>query len=437
MANWFTRLFGKKTAGSDKEESPSPVTTSKNSDRDKFPRPRFTKDETIALGSLALSFIIKDGRPDQQAEGVLINELEGLQLQDIQHIYKNLQTNLIANAQLLQLSFAYDAPKKLYAAFFLARVIKSRSDGGNEPTLEDAWSNCVRNILRINMDVGLADASKLFDDYDHGHLSQDELFPVLVWLSQIEYAQKSDNTIERTSKQEMDSYKNKTVFTVGEKVSFTMIRVDGGCFIMGGFVDEEDSYHHEGPRHDVSVSTFLIGETQVTQELWEAVMGSNPSQFKGKNKPVESVSWKDCVDFIHKLNEMTGKHFRLPTEAEWEYAARGGQLSKNYTFSGSNDRNEVAWQPENSEHTTHDVKTKKPNELGIFDMSGNVLEWVNDWFGEYPDEKQTDPTGPSYGRYKVLRGGSWYNPSSFCRVSFRNYMEPESVNFMYGIRLAL
>lgn len=246
-----------------------------------------------------------------------------------------------------------------------------------------------------------------------------------------------DNSIESPSTQEDVSNKNKTTFTVSNLVSFTMIRVDGGSFRMGGFIDDEDSYPHERPRHDVSVSPFLIGETQVTQELWEAVMGGNPSQFKGKNKPVESVSWNDCVDFIHKLNELTGKHFRLPTEAEWEFAARGGRFSKNYTFSGSNDRNEVAWQPENSGHTTHEVKTKKPNELGIFDMSGNVLEWVDDWFGEYPDNTQTDPTGPSYGRYKVLRGGSWYNPSSFCRVSFRNYMEPECVNFMYGFRLAL
>ena len=167
-------------------------------------------------------------------------------------------------------------------------------------------------------------------------------------------------------------------------------------------------------------------------------MGNNPSNFKGTNKPVEEVSWNDCQAFIKKLNEKTGKKFRLPTEAEWEFAARGGRLSKNFTYSGSNDRNEVAWHPGNrGTETTHEVKTKLPNELGIFDMSGNVLEWVNDWFDNYPYEKQTDPLGPSYGRYKVLRGGSWYNPSSFCRVSFRNYMEPDSKNFMYGLRLAL
>ena len=236
---------------------------------------------------------------------------------------------------------------------------------------------------------------------------------------------------------------NNETFTVNG-VSFTMIAVKGGTFNMGaqstdpsGTNYDSDAASDEKPVHSVTLSDYYIGETEVTQELWEAVMGSNPSDFKGSQNPVEKVSWHDCKEFITKLNRLTGKNFRLPTEAEWEYAARGGNKSKGYKYSGSNTIGNVAWYWDNSSYTTHNVKTKSPNELGIYDMSGNVLEWCEDWKGDYSSGSQTNPTGPSTGSYRVGRGGSWYDYARFCRVSFRDYGNPGSGYYSLGLRLCL
>ncbi len=224
-------------------------------------------------------------------------------------------------------------------------------------------------------------------------------------------------------------------------VEFKMIKVEGGTFSMGATSEQEDdAYDDEYPVHSVTLSDYYIGETEVTQELWKAVMGSNPSYFKGDNqRPVESVSWNDCQEFIKELNRLTGKKFRLPTEAEWEYAARGGKYSKDYVYkySGSNDADEVAWYDDNSGDETHPVKTKKANKLGLYDMSGNVWEWCNDWYGDYQSNSQTNPTGPSEGEYRVLRGGSWNYFVGFVRVSFSIICTPDGRNYNFGLRLAL
>ncbi len=226
-------------------------------------------------------------------------------------------------------------------------------------------------------------------------------------------------------------------FTVNG-VSFTMIKVEGGTFNMGATSEQGgDANGDESPVHSVTLSDYYIGETEVTQELWEAVMGSNPSYFKGSQKPVEHVSWNDCKEFITKLNRLTGKNFRLPTEAEWEYAARGGNKSKGYKYSGSNTIGNVAWYTDNSSSKTHDVKTKTPNELGIYDMSGNVWEWCEDWHGSYSSGSQTNPMGPSSGSDRVLRGGSWYYSAKYCRVSFRGINLPVHRDISFGFRLAL
>ncbi len=217
-------------------------------------------------------------------------------------------------------------------------------------------------------------------------------------------------------------------------VSFKMIRVEGGTFWMGS--DEEDAYDNEKPVHQVTLDTFSIGETEVTQELWQAVMGSNPSEFKGSKHPVEMVSWEDCQNFIRELNSLTGRNFRLPTEAEWEYAARGGKKSKGYEFSGCDDIDEVAWYYDNSGGQTHDVATKRANELGLYDMSGNVYEWCQDWKGDYSSGSKTNPKGPSSGSNRVYRGGCWYDDAGGCRVSYRSYDTPSLRDFDFGLRLA-
>lgn len=219
------------------------------------------------------------------------------------------------------------------------------------------------------------------------------------------------------------------VYTVNG-VSFKMIAVKGGTFQMGS----DDGYNAV---HQVTLSDYYIGETEVTQELWNAVMGSNPSYFYGNmQRPVETVSWNDCQTFISRLNELTGETFRLPTEAQWEYAARGGYKSKGYTYSGSNAIDDVAWHWYNSDRTTHPVKTKAPNELGIYDMSGNVWEWCSDWYGDYSSAAQTDPTGPATGYYRVGRGGSWDNDATYCRVAFRGNSTPTNRFSHLGLRLA-
>ena len=223
-------------------------------------------------------------------------------------------------------------------------------------------------------------------------------------------------------------------FTVNG-VSFNMISVEGGTFQMGSTTGRDN----ETPVHQVTLSNYSIGETEVTQELWQAVMGSNPSGFSGSKRPVEKISWNDCQTFNTKLNQLTGQTFRLPTEAEWEFAAHGGNKSNGYTYSGSNTIDDVAWYSENGSSTTptHEVASKAPNELGIYDMSGNVWEWCSDWYDSYSSSSQTNPTGPTSGWDRVLRGGSWLDDAAICRVSYRYYGIPSFAISNLGLRLAL
>jgi formylglycine-generating enzyme required for sulfatase activity len=196
-------------------------------------------------------------------------------------------------------------------------------------------------------------------------------------------------------------------YTVNE-VSFNMVAIEGGTFTMGG-----ECYHDNGnsalPTHEVTLSNFFIGQTEVTQALYEAVMGDNPSYHIGNLQyPVERVSWDMCQEFIVRLNQLTGKKFRLPTEAEWEFAARGGNKSMGYTYSGSNNPDDVAWHGNNSDHMSHVVGAKLPNELGLYDMSGNVWERVADWYSPYSEEPQYCPTGPENGTMRCTRGGGYH-----------------------------
>ena len=251
-------------------------------------------------------------------------------------------------------------------------------------------------------------------------------------------------------------------------VSFNMIQVEGGTFTMGSVYNPYDGitdYADEEPAHSVTLTTYSIGETEVTQELWKAVMGSDSPASWGEymkkddyypQRPAEFMTWGDCQTssigdcqtFISKLNELTGKNFRLPTEAEWEYAARGGNRSKGYMYSGSNNIDEVAWYSGNlvdvsGKTKTHDVKTKKANELGIYDMSGNVLEWCNDWYDDdyYGNSPGENPQGPDQAetstKHRVSRGGGWGHEAEFCRVAKRFSLEQDKCGSNYGFRLCL
>ncbi len=222
-----------------------------------------------------------------------------------------------------------------------------------------------------------------------------------------------------------------------------MVFVKGGTFQMGCTSEQSDCDDDEKPAHTVTVDDFYIGKYEVTQKQWKEIMGNNPSHFKGDDLPVEKVSWKKVQKFISKLNEKTGLHYRLPTEAEWEYAARGGvetiHESSNAQYAGSNNIDAVAWYWNNSGHETHPVGTKQPNKLGIYDMSGNVWEWCSDWYDEnyYGNSPQNNPQGPSSGTYRVYRGGSWRHYARYCRVAARSNVIPAHRDDYLGFRLVL
>ena len=236
------------------------------------------------------------------------------------------------------------------------------------------------------------------------------------------------------------------VFTVNG-VTFTMVFVESGTFTMGATAEQQQPFDDEKPPHRVTLTKdFYIGETEVTQALWKAVMGFTPtasgSQWSteyglGDHFTAYYISYKDVQQFIFQLNSLTGAQFRMPTEAEWEYAARGGSKSKGYQYSGSNNIGDVAWYTSNSGKKTHAVKTKKANELGLYDMSGNVYEWCSDWMGNYSSSPAVDPTGPDSGSFRVCRGGSWDFTARCCRVAFRSGFDPSIRYSGIGFRLVL
>lgn len=221
-------------------------------------------------------------------------------------------------------------------------------------------------------------------------------------------------------------------------ISIEMVKVEAGTFMMGATSEMEEGIatDNEKPVHQVTLTKdYYMGKYEVTQALWKAVMGRKPSFFEGDNLPVEWVSWNDCQKFISKLNKMTGRRFRLPTEAEWEYAARGGKKSRGYQYSGSSNISDVAWYDGNSGSKTHPVGTKQANELGIYDMSGNVYEWCQDSYVSYVSASQTNPTGAVSGAFRVGRGGGWNCIARGCRSAFRYGYAPDDRDSYLGLRL--
>lgn len=215
-----------------------------------------------------------------------------------------------------------------------------------------------------------------------------------------------------------------------------MIYVNGGSFEMG---DGSEGNDNEIPIHHVTLDDFCISRNLITQAQWIAVMGYNPSHWQELDLPVENISFMEVQDYIQRLNKKTGKHYRLPTEAEWEYAAKGGNCSKGFMYAGSNDLAQVAWYSSNGDEHTHPVGTKEANEIGLYDMSGNLWEWVNDWYDKsyYYSSPEHNPLGPDTGVYKVLRGGRFGSPAARCRIASRCFCEPERKCNAHGFRLVL
>lgn len=237
-----------------------------------------------------------------------------------------------------------------------------------------------------------------------------------------------ESSIQQSPKSQIDNSHTDT--------EIEMVYVEGGTFIMGSENGEDD----EKPIHSVSLSSFYIGKYEVTQQQWRDIMGNNPSHFSGcDNCPVEYVSWDNIQIFLKKLNQKMGKNYRLPTEAEWEYAAKGGNKSNDYDYSGSNNLDIVAWHNGNSGNKTHPVGLKKANELGIFDMTGNIYEWCDDWFGKdyYKNSPNKNPKGASSGEFRILRGGSWDYYPIWCHVYKRFHNTPYDSGATFGFRVCL
>ena len=280
---------------------------------------------------------------------------------------------------------------------------------------------------------------------------------ILFWISQILSFPLMAQTVSNVQAEQvgkknvvtysLDKQTDILTFTVNG-VTFNMVKVAGGTFTMGAtkeheYFDADDAR----PAHQVTLTDYYIGQTEVTQALWEAVMGNNPSNFKGENLPVENAYWDDCQAFIEKLNrllskDLGGKHFALPTEAQWEFAARGGTESTGYKYAGSNNLDDVAWYRDNSVEQTHPVAQKQPNELGLYDMSGNVAELCQDWYGSYSSDAQTNPQGPARDPFRALRGGHWRSEAKDCRVSVCRHAD-DHLDFLQlhlgyiGLRLCL
>jgi len=226
--------------------------------------------------------------------------------------------------------------------------------------------------------------------------------------------------------------------TVIQPIEPEIVWVEGGTFTMGCTDEQGDEcVDNEKPSHSVTLSGFYMGKYEVTQKEWVVAMGKNPSFHRGDNLPVECTSWNDIQQYIQRLNAYTGKNYRLPTEAEWEYAARGGKLQKEYMYSGSDILDDVAWYSGNSDDITQPVGTKKPNDLNIYDMSGNVFEWCSDWYGAYQAIPQTNPTGPEVGIGRIARGGGVGVDTYYQRVLVRTYAKPENTLMNLGFRLVL
>jgi formylglycine-generating enzyme required for sulfatase activity len=227
--------------------------------------------------------------------------------------------------------------------------------------------------------------------------------------------------------------------TYTNEYGMEFILVEAGTFMMGANHDDTEAKDDEKPAHQVTLTeSYYIGKYPITQAQWEKIMESNPSHFVGFNNcPVENVNWYDVQEFVRKINSKTGKMYRLPTEAEWEYVARGGKKSKGFKYSGGYDLNKVGWFYYNSFTKTQPVGSKQANELGIFDMSGNVWEWCEDWYGNYTPQSNTNPKGTISGNSRVLRGGSWNFSPQFCRVTDRRNCAPDLKLFNHGFRLVL
>ena len=331
----------------------------------------------------------------------------------------------------------------------LAKVLRERKMDKSE--LQKAWVNIEKALDRSPDEIDALNLrSKILYDlgcHESAKSTAQVVYEIAMKESKINIAMDAVEIIESAP---VPAQPHDDINIEIGSVKFIMKRVEGGVFTMGGTKEQGmDAFLDEYPTHKVMLDDYYMGEALVTQELWKEVMGTTvmqqrdkrngswPIRGEGNDYPMYYVSWEECREFIQKLSGKTGRKFQLPTEAQWEFAARGGNKSKGYKYSGSDEIDGVAWYSDNSNSKTHPVKSKKPNELGLYDMSGNVWEWCEDWYGNYSSDPQVNPKGPDRGRLRVCLGGGWGDDAKFCRVSRRDFINPEYSLSNLGFRVVL
>ena len=317
-------------------------------------------------------------------------------------------------------------------------VLKPTVDFGGMGTIDIKSTPAGAEVFIDNISVGKTPMSfsKLIPGKHQVNIKHEGYYD---FESSVDVTDKKVSVIDEVLAKSCDIERGNNKVTITTKgVSFSLIKVESGSFQMGGTNEQGKGKTDEFPVHRVTLSDYYIGETEVTNELWSIIMGTNPSiNFSQPTHPVNNVTWYDCQKFVNRLSALTGLHFALPTEAQWEFAARGGNKSRGYTYSGSNKIKEVGWFKGNSGGTLKLVKQLKPNELGIYDMSGNAYEWCSDWYGLYKNSDVLDPKGPESGTYKVNRGASAGEKDALMRTACRFNNSPNSKFQAMGLRLVL
>lgn len=328
--------------------------------------------------------------------------------------------------------------KKARTYIMKLHVLKPATDFGGMGTVDVKSTPAGAEVFIDNISVGKTPMSfsKLIPGKHQVNIKHEGYYD---FESSVDISDDKVSIIDEVLAKSCDIERENNKVTITTKgVSFNLIKVEGGTFQMGGTSEQGKGKTDEFPVHRVTLSDYYIGETEVTNELWSLIMGTNPSiNFSQPTQPVNNVTWYDCQKFVNRLSALTGLHFALPTEAQWEFAARGGNKSRGYTYSGSNKIKEVGWFKGNSGGTLKTVKQLKPNELGIYDMSGNAYEWCSDWYGLYKNTDVFDPKGPESGICKVNRGASAGEKDALTRTACRFNDSPNSKFQAMGLRLVL
>lgn len=375
----------------------------------------------LALLALPSVFVQAQAKLSPRQDKFLQDVISWAKSSDVNSSYEDGSVKIFSDTECYTVSFLSDSDEKDPYWVRLTRISKFDDKITKKAFEEEHFAS-----IQMNTPFKANDDDDIYVLYiDAAYESSQAFVNILPY-----YIGYMENVVSRLSGESAESLEL-------QRLVSDMVRVDGGTFTMGVSGNGAGDGVSNAPAHKVVLSPYMISKFEVTQSLWEAVMNDNPSQIKGTDRPVENVSWTEVNEFINRLNKLSGQNFRLPTEAEWEFAAKGGSLSKDYVYPGGNDCSAVAWYQDNALEETHSVGKRTPNELGLYDMGGNVSEWCSDWLGEFTDRTETNPKGPASGSHKVYKGGDWLSGSDACEPSHRRGASVDSKSGSRGFRLAM